>query len=202
MTVQFQQATKKPRIAIYGGAFDPVHKAHIEVAKCAFAQAMLDELVFMPAAHSPLKSRATVATGDARLAMLELALVGMENFSVSDAELKRHGVSYTIDTVEDFKAIHAETELFLIIGGDQFSQLDRWRDCSQLARMVTFLVIARPGYELSPPTLSGLVWIKIQAPLMGISSTMVREAVAKGASLKQFLPAAVEAFIRKNELYI
>lgn len=202
MTNQSQQATKKPRIAIYGGAFDPVHIAHVEIAKCAYEQAMLDQLIFMPAAHSPLKSNVAVATDEARLAMLELAIEGMEGFSVSDAELKRSGVSYTIDTVEDLQGIHAGAELFWIIGGDQFAQLDRWCDIDKLVRIVTFLVLARPAYDLSPPTLPELVWTRVEAPLMHISSTMVRDSIALGeTSYKQFLPAKVEAFIRKNALY-
>jgi len=201
MTTLAQQATTKPRIAIYGGAFDPVHCAHLEVARMAYRQASLDDLIFMPAAHSPLKVQGPVASGAARIKMLELALADEAGFSIDDFELKRSGVSYTIDTVRDFKSRKSEAELFWIIGGDQFAQLDRWRDTNQLVKMLTFLVLARPGYDLSVPTIPELVWKKIEAPLMNESSTLVRERVAGGKWIMGLLPSSVEAFIRENRLY-
>ena len=201
MVIESQQATKKPRVAIYGGAFDPVHNAHLGVAQAALGQVSLDELVFVPAAHSPLKALGAVATGEQRLKMLELAVGEMAGLSVSDVELKRKGVSYTIDTVRDFIVSHPDVELFWIIGGDQFEQLDRWRDIGDLAKMVTFLVVARPGHDLTPPPVPGLVWAQVKAPLMNESSTLIRERIAKGESTGGLMAPAVEAFIRENELY-
>lgn len=201
MTTDRQQAIKKPRIALYGGAFDPVHRAHLEVARAARSQASLDEVVFVPAAQSPLKAHGPVAGDAERLKMLELALAGEAGFAVDDSELKRGGVSYTVDTLRGFKERAPDAELFWIIGSDQFTQLDRWHAIEELAQLIVFLVLARPGYDLSPPMAPKLSWEKIEAPLMQESSTLIRERISKGQSIEGLLPKSVEAFIQEEGLY-
>lgn len=196
-----QQAITKTRIALYGGSFDPVHRAHLEAARAAFRQASLENVVFIPSAHSPLKGHAPVASDAERLKMLELALAGEPRFSIDDAELHRGGVSYTVDTVQSFKEREIEAELFWIIGGDQLAQLNHWHAIDELVQWVTFLVLARPGYALSAPPVSGLAWARIEAPLMGASSTLVRERISRGEPLKDLLPEPVEAFIQEKGLY-
>lgn len=196
-----QQAITKPRIALYGGAFDPVHRAHLEAARAARRQASLEKVIFIPAAHSPLKAHGPLAGDADRLKMLELATAGEADFIVDDSELRRGGMSYTVDTVRGFKKREPEAELFWIIGGDQLAQLDRWQAIDDLVRLVTFLVLARPGYKLSAPAVSGLAWTQIEAPLMQESSTLVRERLSLGKSLDGLLPRTVEAFIRKKGLY-
>lgn len=191
----------KPRVALYGGAFDPVHRAHLKAAKAAYEQASLDELAFLPAAQSPLKSRGPVAGNEERVQMLELAIEGEPGFAVDDSELRRGGVSYTVDTVRAHKERYPAVELFWIIGADQLEQIDRWQAIETLVRMVDFLVLARPGYRLSAPGIRGLSWTKIEAPLMRESSTLIRQRIAKGESVKGLLPKSVEAFIKENGLY-
>lgn len=201
MKTPADQATTKTRIALYGGAFDPVHRAHLEVARAARRQASLDQVVFLPAAHSPLKAHGPVAGDADRLDMLELALGDAPDFVVDDSELRRGGLSYTVDTVRHFQAREPGAALFWILGGDQLAQLDRWQAIGDLVRRVTFLVVARPGYPLVAPEISGLVWTQIEAPLMALSSTGIRERLAQGASLEGCLPSSVEAFIREKGLY-
>lgn len=201
MKTATQQAITKPRIALYGGAFDPVHRAHLEAARAARAQASLEKVVFLPAARSPLKAHAPVAGDAKRLRMLELALAGEAGFVVDDAELRRGGVSYTVDTVRDFQEREPEAELFWIIGGDQLAQLDQWHAIGDLARRVVFLVLARPGYALAAPAVPGLAWTHIDAPLMEESSTSIRERISRGECLDDLLPKPVEAFIQANGLY-
>lgn len=201
MTTEAQQAIKKPRIALYGGAFDPVHRAHLTVARAAQSQASLDQVVFIPATQSPLKMHGPVAGDAERLEMLELALAGETGFVVDDSELRRGGVSYTIDTVREYKAHAQEAELFWIIGGDQLGQLDLWHAIEDLAQQVTFLVLARPGYKLSAPEIPGLLWKQVEAPLMEESSTQIRERIAKAQSVAGLLPESVEAFIQEKGLY-
>lgn len=201
MTTGKQQANNKARIAFYGGAFDPVHRAHLEVARAAHSQVSLDRVVFIPAAQSPLKAHGPVASDAERLEMLKLATAGQSGFSVDDSELKRGGISYTIQTVQDCKGREPEAELFWIIGGDQLSKLDKWHAIEELVHLVTFLVLARPGYGLSAPEISGLRWKKIEAPLMEESSTQIRERISKHQSVEGLLPRSVEAFIREKSLY-
>lgn len=201
MMTPADQATKKTRIALYGGAFDPVHRAHLAAAQAVRRQISLDKVVFIPTAQSPLKPHGPVASDADRLKMLEIALRGEIGFEVDDLEIRRGGLSYTIDTVGKFEVREPEAELFWVIGGDQLAQLDRWHAIDDLVRRVTFLVLARPGYALTAPNISGLAWRQIDAPLMVESSTAVRGQIAQGASLEGCLPAAVEAFIREKELY-
>ena len=133
--------------------------------------------------------------------MLALALAGERLFSVDDSEIERGGVSYTLDTVREYHARIPQAELFWIIGGDQLARLERWRAIEELARQVTFLVLARPGYELSAPKIPGLFWERVNAPLMEESSTSIRERLKKGQPVEDLLPESVEAFIKEKGLY-
>ena len=201
MTNPKRQATKKARVALYGGAFDPVHWAHLEAARAARRQASLDQLVFIPAARSPLKAHGPVAGDGERLAMLALAVGGEPGFKVDDSEIRRGGTSYTVDTIRAYRERFPEVAIFWIIGADQLGQLQRWRRIETLARMVEFLVLARPGYALSAPDIPGLSWKKVEAPLMEESSSRIRQLIAADQSVKGLLPESVEAFIHEKGLY-
>jgi nicotinate-nucleotide adenylyltransferase len=201
MTTLDSQATLKRRIGLYGGAFDPVHVAHLEVARAALAQACLDQVVFIPAARSPLKAHGPIASDADRLEMLRLALIDEPRFALEEIELRRGGVSYSLDTVREFRERNSGAELFWIIGADQLEQLARWHAIEQLAEWVGFLAIARPGHQLRAPQVPGLRWWKIDAPLMSESSTAIREHLAVGKPLGSLLPLSVEAFILARGLY-
>jgi nicotinate-nucleotide adenylyltransferase len=190
------------RVALYGGAFDPVHCAHLRVAQYALQQAQLDRVLFIPAAQSPLKAH-TPRTQDAdRLQMLRLALAGQLNCEVDAYEIQKGGVSYTLDTVRHFRQrLGARVELFWIVGADQFEQLNRWHRIEELAALVVFLVLARPGSTLQPQPIAGLSYQVVEAPLMPESSSEVRKRCAQRRSVKGLVPDAVEAFISEQELY-
>lgn len=201
MKTPAQQAITKTRIALYGGSFDPVHRAHLEAARAARRQASLEKVVFIPSAYSPLKGRAPVASEAERLTMLKLATADETGFTVDDSELRRGGLSYTVDTVRSFKEREPGAELFWILGGDQLAQLDHWHAVDDLVQWVTFLVLARPGYAHSAPPISGLAWVTIEAPLMEESSTLVRERIFRRKPFEDLLPDPVEAFIQEKGLY-
>lgn len=196
-----EQAIPKQRIALYGGAFDPVHCAHIRVARAARDQARLDRVVFIPAAQSPMKAQGPRVSDVDRLEMLRLATQDEPNFLIDDSELTRGGVSYSIDTVSAFAEREPEAAFFWVIGADQLAQLGKWHRIVEIAQLVTFLVVARPDYELTEPDIDGLNWRQIDAPLMEESSTAIRGRIASGQALEGLLPSAVEAFIHKNGLY-
>lgn len=201
MTSLEQQATPKHRMALYGGSFDPVHLAHLSVARAALEQAALDQVVFIPSAHSPLKKHGPVARDSDRLKMLELALGDEPGFSVDDMEIRRGGVSFSSETIQAYREKRPDAELFWIVGADQFIQLDLWRHIEDLVRIISFLVLKRPGFELNPPVIPGLIWAGIDAPLMDVSSTVVREGICCGYAIEGLLPQTVETFIRENGLY-
>ena len=189
------------RVALYGGAFDPVHNAHLRVARAALEQAQLNRVIFIPAAQSPLKAHAPQAGDEARLQMLGLALAGQAGFALDRYEIAKGGLSYTLDTVRHFRGQLGGAELFWIIGADQFEQLAAWHRIEELAALVVFLVFARPGSRLSEPPIAGLRYQRLAAPLMPHSSSEVRRRCQQGQALKGWVPEAVEAFISARDLY-
>lgn len=194
--------TTAMRLALYGGAFDPVHCAHLRVAHYALEQARLDRVIFIPAAQSPLKRHAPYSDDAARLEMLTLALQEQAGFAVDTIEMQRGGISHTIDTVGHFRDAYPNSNLFWIIGGDQFEQLERWHRIDALVHMLTFLVLARPGADLVNSTLiPHLRYQVLEAPLMLESSSEIRERCRNDRLLRGWVPAAVEAFISEQRLY-
>jgi len=193
---------ERERIALYGGAFDPVHCAHLGVARYALEQAQLDRVIFIPAAQSPLKLHTPMTEAATRLDMLELALQNEPDFDLDPFEIERGGISYTVETVRHFMHRYPQADLFWIIGGDQFEQLDRWRCIDELAQMLRFLVLPRTGADTQRPNLAkNLLYQVFDTPLMRESSSEVRRRCQQGDSLQGWVPAAVEAFISQQELY-
>src|SRR5688572_14521185 len=133
------------RIGLFGGSFDPVHIGHLLVAQAACEELSLDRLFFIPAAQSPFKPATEPAVAALRLRMLRLALAGKSNYEIDEQETQRGGVSFTIDTVRDYGARFPGAELFYLIGADHVPTLPKWRDAEELARLVQFVVIPRPG---------------------------------------------------------
>lgn len=190
-----------PTLILYGGAFDPVHQAHLAVARRALQAFPGAELRFIPASQSPLKTQRPQASDAQRLAMLELAISDLPNSLIDDLEIRRGGCSYTVDTVASFMEVYPENVLFWVIGADQFCQLDRWHEIERLAEMAAFLVVARPGYALRVPRVANLRYERLEMPLMEESSSDLRARCLRGESLEGRVPAEVEAFILEHRLY-
>ena len=192
---------KRKSIALYGGSFDPVHGAHIEVAWTALKNCDLDAVIFIPTAQSPLKKNASESPDADRVEMLRLATAREPRFEVDTCELERGGTSYTVDTVKAYHKAHEGCRLHLIIGADQFELLAQWRRIEEIASLATFIVLPRPGHSIVDSTVKGLRFVTIDAPLMQHSSTEIRALIANGCSAANLLPPAVEAFISTRKLY-
>lgn len=199
--MQVNSGNDRQQIALYGGAFDPVHNAHLLLARTALEQGKLDTVCFIPAAQSPLKQHGAYASDSQRLEMLMLATDEEPRFQVSNHELARGGVSYSYQTVEYFCAQIPGADFYWILGADQFELLGQWRNASRLAELVTFLVFARPGYSLVPPDIKNLNYRQLDAPLMSESSSSLRECRKTDQPICNMVPPAVEAFISRHELY-
>ena len=132
-------------IGLFGGSFDPVHLGHLLVAQAAREELALARLFFIPAAQSPFKPSAMPAPAEQRLRLLRLALAGQSDCEIDDQELKRGGVSFTIDTVRDYVRRFRGAPLFYLIGADHVAELPKWREADELARLVEFVVIPWPG---------------------------------------------------------
>jgi nicotinate-nucleotide adenylyltransferase len=135
------------RLAIFGGTFDPIHNAHLEIARAALSHFRLDRVLFVPAARPPHKGGVTVAGFDDRVRMAELAVADEPRFAVSRLEEGTRR-SYSIDTIEKLRVtLGASDELFFLIGADAFAEIQSWHRWQDVARQVVFLVISRPGHS-------------------------------------------------------
>ena len=192
---------KGKRIALYGGSFDPVHNAHVEIAETVLGHGCVDQLIFLPSAHSPLKKNGPIASDAYRLKMLELATSKQPRFSVDSSAIALGGISYTVDCVRNFKARHPSNTLFWVLGADQFVQLDRWREIDSLARIINFIVIARPNFSLEKKPKVSVEFMHIEMPLSSESSSSIREDRRNGKSIIGRVPQSVQAFISQESLY-
>jgi nicotinate-nucleotide adenylyltransferase len=189
------------RIGLYGGSFDPVHLGHLLVAQAAREELALDRIYFIPAAQSPFKPDRQLAPAAARLMLLRLALVGHACAEVDSQEIKRGGVSYTIDTVRQYQTRFPAAELFYLTGADHVPLLPKWRESAELARAVEFLVIPRPG-EATTMLPGGFRGRQLAGFPLGVSSSQIRARVAAGLEIGLLTGPAVAEGIRNNGLYL
>jgi len=190
------------KIGFLGGSFDPVHFGHLLAAQDAYEQHNLDRLVLVPAARAPLKPNDVQSSADDRLAMLRSAIEWDKRFEISDLELRRGGVSYTIDSARHFRAAYPNDQLFWIIGGDQLPKLHLWKDIAELARLVEFIFLERPGYPIkAAPEIAGLRLHRCDGHLLAISSTELRERTRRALSLDYFVPHKAIVYIKEHTLY-
>ena len=199
------------RIGIFGGSFDPVHIGHLILAEHCRESASLDEVWFIPSATAPHKTEGATATDRQRMEMLEFALAGHASFLISDVELKRGGVSYTVDTLSQIAEEQPDDELFLMIGGDSLQNFDTWRNPEKICRLATPLVVARPNSDpvnldsLSPyvdeDRMAEIKRYAFESRLIDISSTEIRTRAAAGRSIRYLTPRAVEKYIESKSLY-
>ena len=138
------------KLGLLGGSFDPVHFGHLLVAQAALEELGLTRLFFIPVAQSPFKPQSQPTPANERLRLLRLALAGKTNCEIDDQEIKRGGISYTIDTARDYRRRFPQSELFYLIGADHVSELPKWREASELARLLQFVAIPRPGQTAAP----------------------------------------------------
>jgi len=189
------------RVGLFGGSFDPVHNAHVALAKLALEQLQLDEVRWIPIGKPWHKSR-TLSEGADREAMVRLAVAGEPRFVVDRTELRRRGVSYTLDTVRELAAAEPGTEWVLILGQDQYASLHTWRDWRELVGMVTLAIANRPDAE--PAVNAQIAKVShqmVSLPMMDVSSTEVRRRVAAGESIADLVPPAVASYIERRQLY-
>ncbi|HEY3854812.1 MAG TPA: nicotinate-nucleotide adenylyltransferase [Verrucomicrobiae bacterium] len=189
------------KLGLFGGSFDPIHLGHLLVACAAREEAALDRIFFIPAAQSPFKASATSASAEERLRLVRLALAGDASAEVDDSEVRRGGISFSIDTVRDYQKRFPGAELFYLIGADQTAQLHLWREANELARLAQFLVIPRPGEataELAPPFCGKAL---VGFPF-GVSSTEIRRRIKARLPVEHLVPATVAEAIKNNGLYL
>ena len=191
----------KSKIGLFGGSFDPVHLGHLLVALAAIEELGLDRLFFIPAAQSPFKPDSRPAPASARLQLLRLALAGRTNCEIDEQEIRRGGVSYTVDTLRDYSKRFPGAELFYLIGADHAVKLKEWREPDELAKLAEFVAIPRPGEHAAefPKPFRGRI---LNGFPIEISSSQIRARVKAGLPIEPLVPSAVAEAIRNNRLYL
>ncbi len=184
------------KIGVLGGTFDPPHLGHLIIAETVRTTLNLDEIWFMPTNEPPHKNKAN-STGKDRLKMIELAIEDNEHFKMNDIEMKRLGKSFTFDTMNILVDEHSNCEFYFIIGADMVEYLPHWSRIEELVHLVKFVGVQRGGYELE----TSYPVIKVDIPMIDISSTQIRKQLAAHTSVRYLIPDSVYTYIKESQLY-
>ncbi len=193
------------KVGILGGTFDPPHNGHLALARAALEKLGLDEVLFLPTSQNPMKGAPPQASPEDRLEMVRLLIEGEVGMSVSDVELSRAGVSYSVDTMAELQMARPESYWFLM-GSDAVRSLPQWRNPQKLLRM------CRIGVVIRPPATSSDVMGRIPAeyraridlfsmPTVDISSTQIRLRIKDGQRIGGWAPEPVVRYIEERGLY-
>ena len=192
------------KTCLFGGTFDPPHFGHLIVAQTIFEAEHFDRIVFVPAHTPPHKIDAKISPVDARIKMLKIATKDNPNFIISDNEIKRGGVSYSIDTILSYKEeTKTETKnLFYLIGSDSLKQFETWKEPKKILSECRLIVAIRPGFR--PSDIPNWILASIQfanIPRIEISSSQIRERWLENKTIRYMVTQPVWEFINENKIY-
>jgi len=200
--ITLPEPTRDRPVGILGGIFDPIHNGHCAVACLARDYFKLDTVYIVPAGIPPHKHNPEMTGSNHRLAMTRLALRGLEGLVVWDGEIRRNGVSYTVDTVQNISSKHRRRPLYFIIGSDNLGEIVTWNRYREFLAAVTLCVAHRPEHTLRiPPELRSAKIVTFPSPEWGLSSTMVRRYLGLGYTCRHLVPSSVLRYINRHGLY-
>lgn len=185
------------KVCIFGGTFNPPHIGHLIMANEVYHALDFDELRFMPNATPPHKEAKELASGNQRIQMLERAVEPFPYFQVESFEIERGGVSYTFDTIKELKMREPDTQFSFLIGADMIAYLENWHRIDELVNEIQLIGVRRPGYDDQSP----YPVLMIDAPLIDLSSTMLRHRFKEGKNVSMLVPESVQTYIRQERLY-
>jgi nicotinate-nucleotide adenylyltransferase len=198
------------KIGVLGGTFDPIHNGHLGIAESACRELGLAQVLFVPARDPWLKGRQSIAPSQHRVEMVKLAISAYPRYDISCVDLKRDGLSYTVDTLSDLRIeIGSSADLYFIMGMDAMEELPDWREPEHIVKMCHLVVAKRPGVDIidlkeMEKRLTGISEkvILIDNDLYDINSTGIRRRVSGGHSINGLVPDTVAFYIKENGLYI
>ncbi len=204
--------TANNKLGILGGTFNPIHLGHLIIAEAVRERYDLTKVLFIPSAHPPHKEGQELILASDRYRLVGLAIADNPFFEVSNIEMQREGISYSVETLKTLRETESEpSDYFFIIGGDSVPELRTWRNIEELAELCTLVVVPRPGWDIEqiateklglPEWLrQGLLHNLVAAPLIGISSRDIRDTIKRGQSIRYLVPRAVEEYILQHGLY-
>ncbi|MFZ2052672.1 MAG: nicotinate-nucleotide adenylyltransferase [Candidatus Aminicenantales bacterium] len=219
------KGTKKERIGLLGGTFNPVHLGHLRAAEEVRSRFALDRILFIPSYFPPHKQTTGMASPEDRFAMVELAVRAYACLVASPLEIEAQERSYSIITLNKVKAIYPDAWIFFILGVDAFLEIETWKSYREVLEQCRFIVISRPGFDLAaarnalPPEyeesfhdfpeaedigedfLAQFRIFLLAIPALDISSTEIRRRVRRGRSIHGLVPGSVEEYIHRKNLY-
>ena len=197
------------KIGIMGGTFNPIHIAHLMIAEVAYYELELDEVWFMPSKNPPHKQNEQIVDDEHRVQMVELAIENNPHFIFSSEELKREGLTYTVDTLKELVRKYPDNDYYFIIGGDSLFKFNKWKEPAEILKLTTIVAFGRDHVadeqllnrieELKRRYQGDIIYIK--APNMDISSSLIRDLIKANKSIRYYVPKEVEDYIMKEKLY-
>ena len=194
-----QPGSRRERIGVMGGTFDPIHHGHLVAASEVQRILDLDEVVFVPTGQPPHKTVSSPA--EHRYLMTVVATASNPRFTVSRVDIDRPGPTYTVDTLRDLGAARPNADLFFISGADAIAQILEWKDPDELWKLAHFVAVSRPGHALTLAGLPDPHVSSLEVPALAISSTDCRARVRHGAPVWYLVPDGVVQYISKHSLY-
>lgn len=191
----------RKRIGIMGGTFDPIHITHLHMAEVVKAECCLDEVWFMPARIPPHKREDVISSEEDRITMVEKAISSVPYFQLSLIESEREGPSYTVDTMRQLKQEYPDFIFYFIIGSDMVEYLPKWERIEELVKLVTFIGVGRPEWELDQQHAFSKYVTKVEMIPSYISSTSIRERRKDGKSIRFLVTEDVYCYIEEKHLY-
>lgn len=195
-----------PRVGLYFGSFNPVHIGHMAIAGYMTEFAGLDQVWFIVSPHNPLKKKETLLADHHRLYMTQLAIGDNDKLKVSDIEFKLPLPSYTIDTLAYLKEKYSNNEFCLVMGKDNLLTLHKWKNAHELVKKCPIYIYPRPDSDKTFSILLEKLILDadihdVDAPLMDISGTFIRNGIKSGKDMSYFLPPAVWKYIKEMHFY-
>lgn len=195
--LEVTETNPKRRIGIYGGTFNPIHIGHLIIANTVLNDLDLDEIWFMPDNIPPHKNKKVAIDPRHRLQMLQRAVFDNQRFKIETLEIERGGVSYTYDTMMSLKMLCPNDDFYLIMGGDMVQDLPNWYHVDDLAKIVQFVGVKRMG--VSADSKYPIIWV--DGPSFDFNSSMIRDRIYHGQSVRYLVPDAVLEYIYRERLY-
>jgi nicotinate-nucleotide adenylyltransferase len=186
-------------IGIYGGTFDPIHLGHLVTAQAVKEIRSLEKIIFIPANVSPFKKGVDSSEAADRFKMIELALEGIPYFEISDIEISKPGVSYTIDTLVELKNLYKNIEL--IIGEDSLINFDKWKEPERILEISKLIVLRRKIVNKGEEDIFSRSAVYVQTPIIEISATEIRRRVQENLPIDFLVPQKVKEYIYNQKLY-
>jgi nicotinate-nucleotide adenylyltransferase len=193
--------TRRPRLGVMGGTFDPLHHGHLVAASEVAARFALDEVVFVPTGQPWQKDGTVVSPAEDRYLMTVVATAADPRFTVSRVDVDRPGPTYTTDTLRDLAAARPGADLFFITGADALEAILSWKDVEELWRLAHFVAVTRPGHHLDTADLPRGAVSVVEIPALAISSSDIRRRVREGRPVRYLVPTGVLQYIAKSGLY-